>query len=312
MSRILITGGTGFIGSNLAKRLVEDGHEITIIDNLFTSSTTNIQDIISNVKYFNIDLSNKHNVNDLDNIFRLGEFDICYHLAASIGVKLIYKDSSSALHNSFNINMNLFPLFEKYNVKVIYSSTSEVYGESEEGGSKETDILKIFAPGKPRGSYACSKLMSEFLLKSYTFPSVIVRFFNVVGKGQVSNYGHVLPKFIECAKENKPLPIFGDGQQIRSYCDIRDAIQMLILLLDNKHNGEIYNIGNDKNKFTVFELAQNVIETLHSKSDVMIIPFEDALGKQFEEIYIRFPNTNKIKQYYECKYTLTDIIESLK
>jgi len=312
LSRILITGGTGFIGSNLAKRLVEDGHEITIIDNLFTSSTTNIQDIVSNVKYFNIDLSNKHNIDDLDNIFRLGEFDICYHLAASIGVKLVQEQMSKTLQNSFNINNNLFPLFEKYNVKVIYSSTSEVYGESEEGGSKETDILKIFAPGKPRGSYACSKLMSEFLLKSYTFPNVIVRFFNVVGKGQVSTYGHVLPMFIEKARAGESLPVFGDGEQIRSYCHILDAVEMLVLLMDSKHDGEIYNIGNDKNICTVKQLASGVIRLMNSTSEIEYIPFEDALGSNFEEIFVRFPCTDKIKEYYTCKYNLETIIRGLR
>lgn len=307
--QILITGGAGFIGSNLAKELIQEGHSVTIIDNFSTGNYSNINEI--SAPGFSLDLADCDNIPIVDSI--LENIDVCYHLAASVGVKLITENSESSLQNSFKINNNLFPLFEKHQTKVIFSSTSEIYGETtKESGSEETDVLKILAPGKPRGSYACSKLMSEFLIKSYTFPSVIIRFFNIVGKGQVSNYGHVLPKFIECAKENKPLPIYGDGQQIRSYCDIRDAVQMLILLLDEKHNGQIYNIGNDKNKFTVFELAQNVIKTLESKSDVMIIPFEQALGKQFEEIYIRFPNTNKIKQYYECKYTLTDIIESLK
>ena len=309
--RILITGGTGFVGSNLAKELINQNHKLTVVDNFFTSDAKNISEFINKVNFIKLDLSDESCIEKMDNL--LQDIDVCYHLAASVGVKLITENSESSLQNSFKINNNLFPLFEKHQTKVIFSSTSEIYGETtKESGSEETDVLKILAPGKPRGSYACSKLMSEFLIKSYTFPSVIIRFFNIVGKGQVSNYGHVLPKFIECAKENKPLPIYGDGQQIRSYCDIRDAVQMLILLLDEKHNGQIYNIGNDKNKFTVFELAQNVIKTLESKSDVMIIPFEQALGKQFEEIYIRFPNTNKIKQYYECKYTLTDIIESLK
>lgn len=308
--RILITGGTGFIGSNLTKRLLQDGHKIIIIDNQFTSDVRNISDILTEVTYYNLDLSDSTIIDTLDGILK--DIDICYHFAASIGVRLVHDKPAETLQNSFKINNNLFPLFEKHKIKVIFSSTSEIYGETtKKTGSKETDVLKILAPGKPRGSYACSKLMSEFLIKSYSFPNVIVRFFNIVGKNQVPDYGHVLPKFIEQAKAGNSLTIFGDGTQVRSYCDIRDAVEMLTLLIDDIHNDEIYNIGNDKNVYTVFELAKNVLEVLNSKSELRLITFNDAFNENFEEIYIRFPDTSKIKQYYECKYSLRDVIESL-
>ena len=203
-------------------------------------------------------------------------------------------------------------MFEKHGVKVIYSSTSEVYGETQsEEGSRETDKLEIYPPHKPRGSYACSKLMAEFELRTYSFPSTVVRFFNVVGPSQVANYGHVLPRFINCINTREYLPVFGDGQQIRSYCDIRDAVEMLKILIGSEHDGELYNIGNDANVCTVNELADLVVRVTESggTSYIKHIPFEDALGTQFEEIYRRFPNTDKIKQYYQCKYTLEDVIK---
>lgn len=304
--KVLITGGAGFIGSSLAKSLYEDGHEIFIVDNFITSKSSNLLDIINDITFFEHDLTESS-----EHMERLISYvDVVYHFAASIGVKLVQEKPRETLHNSMNINSNLFPLFEKYNKKVIFSSTSEVYGETKsKSGSRETDHLEIHPPQKPRGSYACSKLMSEFLIKSYSFPSVIVRFFNIVGPQQVADYGHVLPMFIKCINTNEYLPVYGDGQQVRSFCDIRDAVEMLKLLMDNEHDGEIYNIGNDFNRCTMNELADTCIRLLGKNNLVRHIPFDKALGKQFEEIYIRFPNTDKIKQYYQCKYSLEDIIK---
>ena len=309
--RVLITGGAGFVGSSLAKELIYDGHEVFIIDNFSTGRDLNVEGI--NKEYvFDLDLTDPKEMATVEHI--LAYTDVCYHFAASIGVKLVQEKPKETFINSTKINDNLFPLFEKYNTKVIFSSTSEVYGETKnKDGSKETDHLEIHPVQKPRGSYACSKLFSEFMLKSYNFPSVIVRFFNIVGPTQVPDYGHVLPRFIECAVNNMTIPVYGSGRQVRSFCDIRDATEMLkLLILDfDLHNGEIYNIGNDSNVCDIGDLAQTVVKTVNSTSFIEHIGFEEALGKNFEEIYVRYPNTDKIKKYYECKYTLTDIIKNI-
>lgn len=302
--RILITGGAGFVGSSLAKDLIEDGHKVSIMDNLSTGHIKNLDDICCDAKFIDIDLSDSNNVEVMDSW--VGQADLVYHFAASIGVKLIQERPSSSLHNSLNINNNLFPLFEKHQTKVIFSSTSEVYGESCGTGSAETDSLVIMPPRKTRGSYACSKLMAEFLIHSYTFPTVIVRFFNVVGPSQLPDYGHVLPRFIKCIQEGEPLTVNGNGQQIRSFCDIRDAIPMLKLLMDSQHNGEIYNVGSDTNICTMNELADMCIK-VHGGSYVKHVP----MAENFEEIFTRYPNTDKIKQYYKCKYNLEDIVRSI-
>ena len=118
-------------------------------------------------------------------------------MASSVGVKHVDEHPKGSLRISFNINNNLFPLFEHYNSRVIFASSSEVYGDTED--AKETDTLKIGSPDTLRWGYACGKLMSEFLLKTYSFPSTIVRFFNVSGPGQLYNYGMVLPTFIKNA-----------------------------------------------------------------------------------------------------------------
>jgi len=304
--KILITGGAGFIGSSLSKSLLDDGHDVVLIDNFSTGEQSNIDPCI---KCHNIHLGDTSDYSNIEAERLIQECDLVYHFAASIGVDLIQSNPNITLQNNINISNHLFPLFELYQKKVIFASTSEVYGETKfVSGSVETDKLEILSPYKIRGGYACSKLMSEFMIRSYTFPSTIVRFFNIVGPTQLPYYGHVVPRFVRSAKRGSDLIINGSGTQIRSFCDIRDAVDMLKILIDKKHDGEIYNIGNDKNKCTIKELADICIGTLESKSSIR---YEPTTHENFGEIFVRYPNTNKIKQYYECKYSLEDIFKNI-
>jgi UDP-glucose 4-epimerase len=297
--KILITGGAGFIGWNLYNKL-KNNHIVTLIDNF---STSEISSEKRNV--INLDISTySQKLEEL-----ISDVDLVFHLAGSVGVKKIDSEYHSALMNSININNVVFPLCEKYQTKVIYASTSEVYGECE--NAKETDNLTIASPEFGRGSYSCAKLMSEFIIKSYTFPSTIVRFFNIVGKGQVSNYGMVIPNFIEKAKNNEDLTVHDDGTQVRSFCDIDDAVIMLELLMDSKHDDEIYNIGNPKNTINMCELAKKVINLTHSDSKIQYKDTKDIFSKEFFEIVYRTPCTDKIDKYYEAQKSLDDIIKDL-
>ena len=304
--KILVTGGAGFIGSNLVPEL-EKEHEVHVIDNLSTGNRNNLH---PKTYFYDMDLSNLSEINQdiLEKLLR--KCDVVYHLAASIGVKLIDEDPDKALQNSFNIDNTLFPLFQKYNNKVIFASTSEVYGLNQ--GCKEDDILKILPIDDKRGGYACAKLMSEFLLRSYSFPSTIVRFFNVVGNGQVGTYGHVLPRFIQQAKLDEPLTIYGQGLQTRSFCDVRDAVEMLKLLIDSEHDGEVYNIGNSDNVCCVRFLATEVVRIIESDSEIEHYDFNSVYKNIKSDIEHREPNTSKMDKYYKAQYSIQDIIESLK
>lgn len=299
---ILITGGCGFIGSHLAQELRKT-HNVAVIDNKFRSVTPN-------VRRLNIDLANLTE-DDIDTLsIALSNTDIVYHFASSVGVEYIDNNPKESLQNSMKINMNLFPLFDKYSVKVVYASSSEVYGDNE--SADETDNLSIGSPDKLRWGYACSKLMSEFLIKSYTFPNVIVRFFNVTGEGHSVESGMVLPKFVESAKNNQTLEIYGDGYQYRTFCDIRDAVEMLKIVGFGKvHNNEIYNIGNTLNCYTINDLAQEVVDVVGSLSEIKHINYLDKFSDEFGEIYKRRPNTTKIQKYYKCEYNLKDIVRSM-
>jgi len=292
---ILITGGAGFIGTHLYQHL-KDKHNIKRIDNFKTSLKT--KGVIP------MDLSNlsREEISFIEDVLK--ETDVVFHFASSIGVDLIEKDPKGTLLNSFNINNNLFPLFEKYKPKVIYASSSEVYG-SRDTPMKETDDLIIGSPqNSMRWGYATQKLMSEFLIKSYSFPYTIVRFFNVTGKGQRGDYGMVLPRFIQSSKKGGVLTVYGDGEQKRSFCDVRDAVNVLELLL-TEMDGEILNIGNDQNITTIKELSTKIVITT-GKGNVVLKPTERPV-----DIQNRVPNIDKMKTIYTPKYSIEDIIKSM-
>jgi len=302
--RVVITGGGGFIGSHLVELYASCGDHVTVIDN-FSTGARCIDGYNRTVLPF--DLGVHQDMSLIEDV--LSDADLVYHMAGSVGVKYIDGDPQGTLRNSFNINNNMFPLFEKYNNRVVFASTSEVYGNTEE--ARETDTLKIGSPDTLRWGYACAKLMSEFLLKTYSFPHTIARFFNVTGEGQLSKYGMVLPTFVELAKQDEDIIVYGDGTQYRTFCDIRDAVSMLDIVSMDQHAGEIYNIGNTSNVLTISQLAETVIDVIGSKSKIIYRPHADDFSDQFGEIYKRKPNTDKINQYFTPIHDVRSIIKSM-
>jgi UDP-glucose 4-epimerase len=292
--RHLLLGGAGFIGTHLAKKLIEEGEEVTIVDSLSTSKLPDYK-----VNFIEGDIQSM----ELNELF--SSTDIIYYLAGSVGVEYIDKNPSSTLFNNISLMNKLVPLFEKHQKKVIFSSTSEVYGE---GPFSEDNNLSIGPPSKLRWGYACAKLMTEFMIKACTFPSVIVRFFNVVGPGQSAEYGMVLPRFIEAAKTGNNLIVYGDGEQIRSFCHIKDAVEALLLL--RKAEG-IFNIGNDT-PTSIGELANLVLRLVKTTSVVQHVPYERDFSNQHGDIYKRIPNISKIRDLgYNTEYDLNNIIEDM-
>jgi UDP-glucose 4-epimerase len=309
--KILITGGFGFIGSNLMKSYLHDGHEVIVIDDLSTASKNFVSKVcaeecfnLKRLKFVKADLKSENISHHLE------ESDIVYHLASSVGVKHVDENPKAAIRNSFDINNNLFWQFEDCNSRVLFASTSEVYGDT--SSAKETDVLKIGSPDTLRWGYACGKLMSEFLLRTYEFPSTVVRLFNVTGSGQIGTHGMVLPTFIERAKQNEDIIIYGDGLQQRTFCDIRDAVDMLKILTDgDEHVDEIYNIGSPGNNITIKNLAEEVVATVGSDSNLLYRDYKEDFSNDHGEIYTRSPNTDKMDQYYKAKYSVEDIIASM-
>lgn len=234
--------------------------------------------------------------------------DKIFMLAGSVGVEHVDKDPSGTLFNNLALANKMIPLFQKLrNRHVTFSSTSEIYGE---GPFYEEANASIGASSKLRWGYASAKLTTEFMIRASTFPFTIVRFFNVVGPGQLGDYGMVLPRMINAAKNNEDIIVYGTGEQVRSFCHVDDAVDALIKLSNT--TGELFNIGNDE-PISIKGLAERVIELSRSKSQIKLVPYEEAFSKHHADIYKRVPDLTKIKNAidYKPKHNLTDIITDM-
>lgn len=302
--KVLILGGAGFIGTHLTKKYLFEGSEVVIIDSLATSTKP-----VGGVRFI------ESRVQDVDEGELLVEFesaDLIYHLAGSVGVEYVDKYPSKTIFNNLDLANYLVPLFEKAQTKVLFSSTSEVYGDKAIGDFKETDNCSIPPSTKLRWGYAASKMMTEFMFSASTFPYNIIRFFNIVGPGQVGDYGMVLPKFVGAAINGEQLTIFGNGEQIRCFCHVADAIEMLYNIGLSEADREIFNIGNGT-PTTINELAREVILVTGSDSDIKYVPYEAVFSEHHADIKRRVPNTDKVQKFtgYSHQYTLTDIIKDM-
>jgi UDP-glucose 4-epimerase len=310
----LITGGAGFIGSHLAEELLELGHEVFLIDNLWTGKLTNIAKIQNHESVHLIvdTILNESVMNEL--IFKV---DHIYHLAAAVGVRNIMDHPVETLDTNVKGTETVLRLANRFKKKVFIASTSEVYGKHVEHPLSEDDNRVMGTVKKRRWAYACSKTLDEFLALAYfdekKLPVVIGRLFNTVGPRQTGQYGMVLPNFVQSALLGKPITVYGDGNQSRSFTYVKDVVGAMIKLMkEPAAEGEIFNVGNDK-EVTINELAQRVKEMTGSHSEIEHIPYEKAYGPGFEDMERRCPNIEKIKSLigFEPDYDLEGIIQSV-
>ena len=312
--RILITGGAGFIGSHLAERLLKLENEVFIIDNLWTGKLANIEKIQEDEKlHLVVDtILNESVMNEL--IFKA---DHIYHLAAAVGVRNIMDHPVETLDINVKGTETVLRLANRFKKKTLIASTSEIYGKHVEHTLSEDDNRVMGTVKKRRWAYACSKALDEFLGLAYfdekKLPVVVTRLFNTVGPRQTGQYGMVLPNFVQSALLGKPITVYGDGTQSRSFTHVRDVIKALIKLMDEpRAEGDIFNVGND-HEISIIELAQKVKEMTGSNSEIEYIPYEKAYGPGFEDMERRCPNIEKIKNLIGFKptYGLEAIVQSV-
>jgi len=312
--RALITGGAGFIGSHLTEKLIEEGHRVTILDDLSTGS-------IGNIIHLKRKRGFQHVIDSVMNKSLLAELvdeaDVIFHLAAAVGVRLIVESPVKTLHTNVRGTELVLEMAAKKRKKVIVASTSEVYGKANKIPFSEDDDLVIGPPVFGRWSYACSKAMDEFLALSYyrerRLPVVIVRFFNTVGPRQIGMYGMVLPRFVQAALSGDPILIHGDGDQSRCFGWVGDVVGALIRLSEIEDaEGRIFNVGSDE-EVAINELASIVKEIADSDSTIEHISYEHAYGKDFEDMRRRVPDLSRIRATigYAPTKTLRQIVHAV-
>jgi UDP-glucose 4-epimerase len=295
MMRVLITGGAGFIGSHLAEALLAEGQPVVVIDNLSTGRIGNIAHLIDHPDFQFVN-ETIHNETVMDRL--VSECDLIYHLAGAVGVELIIKDPVRTIETNLIGTETVLRLARRYRRRVLIASTSEVYGKSDDLPFRE-DSDRIMGPTiKSRWAYAESKAMDEFLAlayhKQFGLPMVICRFFNTVGPRQTGTYGMVIPRLVKQAVNDQPLTVHGDGQQTRCFCNVKDTVGAVIALSrEPKAIGEIFNVGS-RDEITILDLARRIVARASSRSDIKLIPYDQAYEAGFEDMRRRVPSIDKI------------------
>ena len=233
--KALITGGAGFIGSHLARRLLRDGHKVLVLDNLSTGSLANIEGLESDSGFEFIE----GDVCDSEIVMGVAEScDVIFHLAAAVGVKLIAERPVHTIETNIGGTRVVLDAANHFGKKILIASTSEIYGKSESIPFCEDDDIILGNTTLSRWSYACSKAIDEFLglafYQQYGLKVVIGRFFNTIGPGQTGKYGMVVPRFVASALKNEPLMIYGTGKQKRCFCYVDDVVEAVLGLIEAK------------------------------------------------------------------------------
>jgi len=312
--RVLITGGAGFIGSHLAERLIGRGDEVHIIDDLSTGSIENVQHLKSNPNfhYYLDSVTNQALSAELIDLC-----DVVYHLAAAVGVRLIVESPVRTLETNIRGTEVVLELAAKKRKRVLITSTSEVYGKRDRIPFGEDDDLIMGPSNKGRWSYACSKLIDEFLAIAYWkekhVPTVIARLFNTVGPRQTGRYGMVVPNFVRQALGGQEITVYGDGSQSRCFTHVSDAVGALIGIAEHPSAlGEVYNIGS-ANEISMLDLAKKVKDVTGSESEIKLVPYEQAYEEGFEDMMRRVPDITKVNQLigYKPRHSLDQILASV-
>src|SRR5512139_2347014 len=295
--KVFITGGAGFIGSHLATRLLERGDEVLALDDLSTGSMDNIAHLVGHPGFS----------------YRIGSAldaplvtecvdrcDVTVHLAAAVGVRLIVERPVHTIETNVRATEVVLNATAKKQKLTLVASTSEVYGKSAKIPFTEDSDLQLGPTTHSRWAYACSKALDEWLglayLREKQVPVIVVRFFNTVGPRQTGRYGMVLPTFAAQALAGEPITVFGSGQQARCFGHVRDAVEAVIRLLDTpKAVGSVFNIGSDE-EVTIHRLAEMVRDAAGSRSEIRLIPYDEAYAEGFEDMLRRVPDLTRLEQ----------------
>lgn len=291
--KVLVTGGAGFIGSNLVKRVLDLGWQVSIIDNLSTGRLENLENVLHKVNFVKADIREHQVISEL-----MPKCDLVVHLAAAVGVKNIIENPIESLETNYNGSEVILNAATKLNKRILIASTSEIYGKNPKQPLSETDDRVVGAPQKLRWTYADAKALEESLAYALYLSQGLrvttLRFFNTVGPHQTGMYGMVVPRFVSAALQNENIEIYGDGNQTRVFCHVEDVIDALLRVIeDDSTIGEVYNIGG-VGEISIKELAEKIRNICSSDSKIVYRNYEEVYPSTFEDMQRRVPNIEKL------------------
>jgi len=304
--KTLITGGAGFVGSHLADKLINDGHEITVIDDLSTGRYSNVEHL-DGKSDFRLIIDTILNTGLMEELIK--DSDQVFHMASAVGVKLIMDHPVRTIETIFRGTDVVLKYCSRYRKRVLVPSTSEVYGKGTSVPFNEDDDILKGSTSKHRWAYACAKELDEFLAlahwKETRLPVSVIRLFNTVGPRQTGQYGMVVPRFVKAALTNKPIPVYGDGEQSRCFGHVLDVVEGLAKAIDTPEcYGQVMNIGNPE-EITIKDLGEKTIEMLGSDSTIQYISYDEVYGEGFEDMQRRVPDIEKAARLIDFQPTRT-------
>ncbi len=297
MTRVLVTGGAGYIGSHLCDALIAEGNHVTVIDNLSTGKIGNIHHLLGHERFRFVNDSILHEA-EVDRLLR--KVDVVYHLAAVVGVKWVVEDPLGTIQTNLRGTEIVLEKAFKYWRRVVIASSSEVYGKSEAAPLREDADTLLGPTAVGRWSYALAKALDEhlgFIYAQKGLPVSIVRYFNSYGpRLDPRGYGSVMARFINQALRNEPLTVLDDGRQTRCFTFVADTVRGTILAATHPAAiGQVFNIGNNR-EISILELAQMVLAATGSAAPIVHVPYEQAYGPRFEETRRRVPDIRKAEE----------------
>ena len=312
----LITGGAGFIGSHLADALCGRGDRVTILDDLSTGAVENVQHLLDggSADFVEGSVLDQALVDEL-----FGSADMCFHLAAAVGVKLVVDNPLESMLSNMRGARTVMAAAARTGTRLLYTSTSEVYGRGNGRVLSEGADRIYGTPTRSRWGYATAKAIGEMLSFAYVEERgadiVVVRLFNTVGPRQSGAYGMVLPRFVAQALAREQVSVYGDGRQTRCFTHVLDAVDGILGVMgENRATGGVYNIGSPE-EISIEALASRVIERTESSSTVRFVPYEEAYGPGFEELGGRRPDTSAIERLtgwrarHDLDQAIDDVVE---
>lgn len=315
MSHCLVTGGAGFIGSHLCEQLIQQGQQVTAVDDLSTGFLHNLDGIIDHPHF-------TFRTGSITDPVLMAEMvqgvDTIYHMAAAVGVKLVADNPVRTIETNIYPTEVLLRHAVQGKHKFFLASTSEVYGKNPKERWTEEDDLHFGPTTRPRWAYGASKAIDEFLAlayhQKYDLDVRIGRFFNVVGPRQVGQYGMVIPRFIDQALDGGPVVVFDDGSQVRCFGHVSEIVDCVIDLTNlDAAQGQVYNIGSDE-PVSIRGLAEKIIEKVNPEVKIEYLPYNKAYNEDFEDVQRRVPDLGRLtatlgrKPHVKLDAILDDII----